>query len=427
MAYKFEIIGSSIVVTNTILGNIIIENPKRDTFFESSVLSEEKNIQLYNTQGVKSKGYMLYDKLPINESQDSNEVFFTESTFREFARESLGISSGSSSSSGSNVNTSFVNKPYSSTMNITYDSQNPNFEIHLTGNLNLTIDGTVNGDFGILNLYFSASETATLNGYESMSLTGKGNMIPVYFIHDSDGLKWYKGNFDLTPYAKQDGSILYHTYSYISEGTISNTGINVVGTETSFAPSHVGSKIVKSNGESAIIATVTDATHITTIEPFKTNSTDSAYTTRHVAIEINPNGSIIQYSNVGDIIISTDQNGNVGINQNIFKQNGDIETVGSFKNSGTELYNGDVKLSPSGALISSAGGNNPNDIGIRRNGPGVYEINDSTAEAYRDLKLRTLIVTKTRYASTADAIADSTLPSMSFYSITTDEIVRIKP
>jgi len=42
-----------------------------------------------------------------------------------------------------------------------------------------------------VNLYFSATETATINGVKSLSITGDGEMIPVYFIHDTDGIKWY--------------------------------------------------------------------------------------------------------------------------------------------------------------------------------------------------------------------------------------------
>lgn len=91
------------------------------------------------------------------------------------------------------INTAFVNKAYSSTMNIAHDADNPNFEIDITGNLNLTVTGTVNGDSGMVNLYFSGTEVATINGVKGLSLTGTGVMIPVYFIHDTDGIRWYDG------------------------------------------------------------------------------------------------------------------------------------------------------------------------------------------------------------------------------------------
>ena len=97
--------------------------------------------------------------------------------------------------SGSNgINTAFVAKSYASTITTAFDSDNPNIEIHLTGNLNLTLTGTTNGDSGLVNLYFSGSQLATLNGVINLVLLGSGVMIPVHFIHDSDGLKWYNSS-----------------------------------------------------------------------------------------------------------------------------------------------------------------------------------------------------------------------------------------
>ncbi|HSE99901.1 MAG TPA: SGNH/GDSL hydrolase family protein [Nitrososphaeraceae archaeon] len=95
---------------------------------------------------------------------------------------------------GIEVDTAFVTKPYSATMSVVHNPEQPNFNIILTGNLDLTITGTVNGDSGIINLYFSGTEVATLNGFEDLVITGNGTMIPVYFIHDLDGVKWYYGD-----------------------------------------------------------------------------------------------------------------------------------------------------------------------------------------------------------------------------------------
>lgn len=102
------------------------------------------------------------------------------------------VSTGSTGT-GSTINTEFFDKPYFANLVTTHDKDNPNFKIDLTGNLNLTLSGTVNGDSGLVNLYFSATETALLNGTKSLTLLGTGIMIPVYFIHDTDGLKWYDG------------------------------------------------------------------------------------------------------------------------------------------------------------------------------------------------------------------------------------------
>lgn len=90
------------------------------------------------------------------------------------------------------IDTSFINKTFASVMSIVYDVEQPNFEIDITGNLDLTVTGTVNGDTGLVNLYFAANQTATLNGFIDLVITGAGVMVPVYFIHDREGIKWYQ-------------------------------------------------------------------------------------------------------------------------------------------------------------------------------------------------------------------------------------------
>lgn len=96
------------------------------------------------------------------------------------------------------VNTAFVEETYTSVMEVSYNNDQPNFEINLTGNLDLTITGTANGDSGLVNLYFSGTETATLNGLTSLTITGATNMIPCSFIHDINGLRWYRDNSTTT-------------------------------------------------------------------------------------------------------------------------------------------------------------------------------------------------------------------------------------
>ncbi len=98
------------------------------------------------------------------------------------------------------VDTSFLNVAYSASVLHTYNELRPNIEIDITGNFSLTIIGTTNGDSGLVNLYFSSTQTATLNGFTNLIITGSGTMIPVYFIHDSDGLKWYQDEKGRVPY-----------------------------------------------------------------------------------------------------------------------------------------------------------------------------------------------------------------------------------
>jgi hypothetical protein len=137
-----------------------------------------------------------------------------------------------------NIDTAFAVKTYTSTMSVAYNSEQPNFDIHLTGNLDLTITGTANGDSGMVNLYFVSTEVATLNGVTDLVITGAGEMIPVYFIHDSDGIKWYKdevggsgGTANLIEYVKiTDGKNLLNKAYFIDGSNINTDGtINYYG------------------------------------------------------------------------------------------------------------------------------------------------------------------------------------------------------
>jgi hypothetical protein len=69
-----------------------------------------------------------------------------------------------------------------------------NFFVNITGNFSLSITGTQNGDSGIVNLYFSGTQVATLTATVTINkiITGASALVQVYFIHDSQGLKWYR-------------------------------------------------------------------------------------------------------------------------------------------------------------------------------------------------------------------------------------------
>lgn len=90
MAYKFEIIGSALIVTDTVTSKVLIDNPKRDTYFNTIALTNEKKVELYDTNGVAFNGAILGDQYYLSDCQDSAGVVFTDSTFRAFARLNLG-------------------------------------------------------------------------------------------------------------------------------------------------------------------------------------------------------------------------------------------------------------------------------------------------------------------------------------------------
>lgn len=226
------------------------------------------------------------------------------------------------------INTAFVEEPYTATMSVAYNTEQPNFEVYLTGDLDLTISGTSNGDSGMVNLYFSATETATLNGFTDLVVTGDGEMIPVYFIHDSDGVKWYNdvtgGIVDNSLFALQDGTILYHIFPVTNIGTFSNVGNICVGTGTNMNDFWIGSKVIKSNGETAILATVTDGTHFTTMEPFATDNVNTSFEVRSKATEIKSDGSVHHYRANCEPYAVMNPNGSGTYNAMSFDSNGNV-------------------------------------------------------------------------------------------------------
>lgn len=244
------------------------------------------------------------------------------------------------------VDTTFVNEPYLATMSIAYDSAQPNFEIGITGNLDLTITGTANGDSGLVNLYFSAAQVATLQGFTDLVITGASAMIPVYFIHDTDGIKWYQDKVGETASVAEEIFTIYHKKPIRNNGTITNVGNVVTGTGTTFNNpfSLVGSKLVKANGETAIIATVTNNTSLTTVEPFATNSTNSSYELRAKAIEAGVDGTINIYDRLESANrIQMSDDGNITMNGLVASRNNNITSNGQvFSHDQIELVGNNV-------------------------------------------------------------------------------------
>jgi len=299
----------------------------QDLLDNSSIIIDSNIIPILKVLSIDNipKSYLIKD---LSESLYNTGDYITG---QDLIEENLILIGGDNQSSEIEINTAFVNKSYSSTMNVVHDNTNPNFEIDLTGNLDLTITGTVNGDSGMVNLYFPSTEVATLNGFGSLVITGAGEMIPVYFIHDSDGLKWYNGvGSSIVPV--EEIFTLYQKKPTRINGTITNVGNVVTGIGTTFENPYslVGAKIVKANGETAIIATIVNNTSLTTVLPFATDSVNSSYQLRAKAIEIidDGDGKILMYDRVNQrkIFESTDD-GHVIINGARFDKNGYIYTL----------------------------------------------------------------------------------------------------
>jgi len=205
----------------------------------------------------------------------------------------------------------------------------------------------------ITEIFTTALKTAydgVVSGYTALMLTGSRLITSGEITKLSNTIGTNTGDQDLTGYATetfvlenvpevdtslfavQDGTVLYQKKPTRINGTITNVGNVVTGIGTTFENPYslVGAKIIKANGETAIIATITNNTSLTTVLPFATDSVNSAYQLRAKAIEIidDGDGKILMYDRVNQrkIFESTDD-GHVIINGAFFDKNGYIYTM----------------------------------------------------------------------------------------------------
>jgi len=231
------------------------------------------------------------------------------------------------SGGGSSVNTVFQEVTYSSTISHIFDSDNPNIFINLSGDLDLTYTGTSNGDSGLVNIYTSATENIVVNGTKSLVLTGDGEMIPIYFIHDDIGIRWYDGRdgevtVDTSNLAVQDGTILYHTATATTAGTVTSSGTNWTGTSTAITDNMVGAKITV-DGQTTIIATVNSgAQTFTTVDAIP--ATSETFSVRCIAYKVLANGSQTMYDKNGSARVTLDVDGYLN---NFLISNGQITSL----------------------------------------------------------------------------------------------------
>lgn len=99
MAYKFEIIGQALIVTDTGAGDVIAEYPKGDIYYKNHDLVADSKIQIYDTSGVVASSSELLST-DLSNAVDGNDIAFTESSWREFARQNLGFNTGGGTGKG---------------------------------------------------------------------------------------------------------------------------------------------------------------------------------------------------------------------------------------------------------------------------------------------------------------------------------------
>ncbi len=101
MAKKFEIIGQSLVVTDTDSGIILFDAPKSEYYYNVRTLYKGF-IEIYNMDFGDNTQTRL-DKISLSDAINASDSAFTEATFQTFARENLGFKQGGGSGSGAVV------------------------------------------------------------------------------------------------------------------------------------------------------------------------------------------------------------------------------------------------------------------------------------------------------------------------------------
>lgn len=100
MAKVFKIVGNALIVTDSVTGAVLIDNPKRDTYYNTIELTNNQKIELYDTDGKQFNGAVLGDDYLLADCQDEFFVTFTDATFRDFARTNLASSSSGGGGGG---------------------------------------------------------------------------------------------------------------------------------------------------------------------------------------------------------------------------------------------------------------------------------------------------------------------------------------
>jgi len=224
------------------------------------------------------------------------------------------------------VDTAFVNKPYSAVMSIIHEPLKPNFDIQVTGNLELTLVDTVNGNSGIVNLYFEGTEVVTLKGDTDVIITGTGEMVSVGFIHDRLGFRWYEdkegSTVNTSSFALKRGTILHHEATATSTGTVTSSGTNWTGTGTSLTANMVGGELTV-NGQKTIISTVNSGLQtFTTVDAIAVTS--ATFEIRCIAFKVLVDGSQTMYDKNGNARITLDVDGYLN---NFLISNGQITSL----------------------------------------------------------------------------------------------------
>ena len=106
MSKKIEIIGQSLVITDTDVSKVLFDAPKADYYYKSDRLLKDGVIEFYSVDDNNRKKPA---NILLAEAVNTSDVAFTEATFASFSRVNLGFNTGGGSGVGTAVSTTYNN------------------------------------------------------------------------------------------------------------------------------------------------------------------------------------------------------------------------------------------------------------------------------------------------------------------------------
>lgn len=98
MAIKIEIIGNSLVLTNTVTSDVIFDAPKSEYYYNKGQL-QNGEICFYNID-LSNESRKTPPRFDLSDVVDSEEASLSESDFVTFCRQNLGFKNGGGSGEG---------------------------------------------------------------------------------------------------------------------------------------------------------------------------------------------------------------------------------------------------------------------------------------------------------------------------------------
>ena len=133
---------------------------------------------------------------------------------------------------------------------------------------------------------------------------------------------------DTSDFALSEGTIIHYPVATTTAGTFSNVGDACTGIGTAITSQMIGAKVTKANGEVGIIATVANSTSFTATG-FTTNSTNTAFSVKVIAVKVGTTGVTLYDSNEGAQRMYLRNDGEVQMNNTFIQTNGNI-TINGF-------------------------------------------------------------------------------------------------